>query len=364
MVKDIGDYLSCRGYHVDTLCFCRDQPSSVRLQRGRGRILLMKELIRLRSAPFSFRYFFWMIVHAKEYDIVHIHLPNPSAILAGLLLAFFRVKMIVHWHSDIIDQKYLYKLIRPFEQMLLRRVDKIICTSDIYMKNSLPLKKWQSKCVIVPLGISDPFTSVRANDEKDDLLRKKFFSKQILFVGRLVPYKGLSHLIRAMSLLDTSFSLIIAGDGPLAEELNELILSEELSHRVHMMGEISDQQKYHLMQESGLFVLPSVTKNEAFGIVLLEAMAAGTPVISTKITGSATGVVNVNRHTGFVVEPGNIHEMAESIAEIFSEYSKYCAFSNHSREHYLTHYQTSTVNPMVEKIYQDVSVVSEGLRDV
>lgn len=352
MLENISHKLIENGYQNDVLAF--DKRMSHTSSKGdNSYIYLKKEQFKIRSMPVSLGYFFWMIRNLYRYKIVHIHLPNPFALVA-YLLSFGKQKLVVHWHSDIIDQKLLYVLVRPFEQYLLKRADRIICTSESYRKGSEPLSAWTSKCVTVPIGIVDPLIRFQGNKNQSLSIYEKFRSKKLLFVGRLVPYKGLKYLVDAMRLLDREYSLDIIGDGPLKAEIEDQIKEHSLEYRIRIHGGLCEEEKFNLLEKTGILVLPSVTKNEAFGIVLLEAMAFKTPMISTNIKGSATGTVNIHGETGFVVEPANSLELADHIKKLFNHLENYELFSENCRRNFVDNYMVDQTTKKIISVYKSI----------
>jgi rhamnosyl/mannosyltransferase len=146
---------------------------------------------------------------------------------------------------------------------------------------------------------------------ESDLI-KGHFGNFVLFVGRLVYYKGLEYLIEAMVSLP-ELQLVISGRGPLEGRYRALTKKIGLEDRVHFLGLVDDEELQRLHAASLCFVLPSVFRTEAFGMVLGEAMSYGTPVISTEL-GTGTSFINQDGKTGFVVPPANAEAIAEKIA--------------------------------------------------
>jgi glycosyltransferase involved in cell wall biosynthesis len=240
-------------------------------------------------------------------DLVHVHLPNPLAELSALLLGH-HVPIIAHFHSDIVRQKRLLKLYRPLLRKFYEKATYIIVPTPKHIEISDFARRHRNKCRLVPYGIPLERFDLDESDrrkiaELDDL-------PAILFVGRLVSYKGVDVLIRAMQGIHAR--LWIAGSGPLEQPLRQLAAREGVADRVRFLGEVSPKEIVAYYHACSVFVLPSVTNAEMFGIVQLEAMACRKPVISSNL---ATGVSWVNQHmkTGLLVPPGNIAELANAI---------------------------------------------------
>ncbi len=239
-------------------------------------------------------------------DLVHIHWPNPAAILA-YLASGHPGRLIIGYHSDIIRQKFLGKGFEPVLHRALSRSAALIAASPNYIDSSAILSAYRDRCHVIPYGIRlQDFE--HCDREAVARIRERHGPRMILSVGRLVYYKGYNHLIEAMERVDGR--LIIAGEGPFRGDLEKQITSRGLSGRVTLLGEVEDLVPYY--HAADLFVLPSVARSEAFGIVQLEAMACGKPVVNTAL---ASGVPYVSVHgiTGLTVPPADAGELAAAI---------------------------------------------------
>ena len=251
-------------------------------------------------------------ISASRADLVHIHIPNPSAILA-YLASGHTGRLIIGYHSDIIRHKFLRKGFKPFLHRALTRATALIAASPNYVDSSEILSAYRDRCHIIPYGIQ-----LRDFERRDEAavapIRQRYGPRLILSVGRLVYYKGYNHLIKAMENVDGR--LVIVGDGPLRGALEKQVTSRGLSGRVTLLGEIQDLVPYY--HAADVFVLPSVARSEAFGIVQLEAMACGKPVVNTAL---ASGVPYVSVHgvTGLTVPPADAGELARAISLLLED---------------------------------------------
>ena len=249
-------------------------------------------------------------------DVIVIHEPNPLALLSYWLTRPAG-RLVVWFHSQVIPHRWFYPLYGPLLRWGLRRADAIVASSPTLIEHARELQPHRDKCVAVPFGI-DPevFASTPALRTAARHLRAKYGTPLLLFVGRLVPYKGVDVLLRALCGLDAS--AVIVGSGPLEMGLRRLADSLAISSQVHFVGEIPDDDLRALYHACDAFVLPSVTPNEAFGMVQLEAMACGKPVVSTDLP---TGVPWVNRdgETGLVVPPGDARALRIAIARVLED---------------------------------------------
>ena len=248
-------------------------------------------------------------------DIIIFHYPNPFA--AAFLLKYIpeNCKLIVYWHLDIVKQKYLKFLFVQQNNKLLERADKVIATSPNYMEESPYLSKYRKKCVVIPNCISEErLVSTEKSKTLTAQILKDNKGKIICFaVGRHVPYKGLTYLIQASKYLDDRFRIYIGGQGPLTEELKAEAKGDE---KIKFLGRISDEELFAWYSAMDIFCFPSITKNEAFGIALAEAMYFGKPAVTFTIPGSGVNYVCVNRENGIEVPNQDIKAYAEAMKKL------------------------------------------------
>lgn len=266
------------------------------------------------SMPISFDLIMYLRKHSSEYDIIHLHMPFPLGDLA-CLLSGFRGKLILYWHSDVVRQKKMMLFYKPLMNWTLKRADAIAVATQGNINGSPYIKRFEKKCVLIPFGLrkeweekSDKYWISRL-DHKGDINEKL----HLLFIGRLVYYKGCDILINAMAKLkELPIDLTIIGSGAMEEELKKRTIQLGLGEMVNFKGRVSDEEMERAITNCDVFVFPSVANSEAFGLVQLEVMAYGKPVINTSL---ATGVpwVSLNRVNGLTVPPLNIQALADAI---------------------------------------------------
>lgn len=227
-------------------------------------------------------------------DIVHIHWPNPTSVLA-YLASGHKGHLVFSYHSDVVRQVYLRKPFWPILRHALKKADAIIAATSNYIESSAVLQKFRDRCRVIPYGIPlDQF------DQPDKIeiakIRKQYGSRIVLGVGRLVYYKGFKYLIRAMREVDAH--LLIVGNGPLQRELEREARETGISERVTFLTDVVDVRSYY--HAADVFVLSSTARSEAFGIVQLEAMACGKPVVNTRLD-SGVPFVSLDGVTGITV---------------------------------------------------------------
>ena len=262
----------------------------------------------------------------RPYDVVHVHHPDPMACVA-LWLSGYKGKVILHWHSDILKQKGLLKLYMPLQRWLIRRADRIVGTTPVYVAQSPYLKDVQEKCTYLPIGTEGiPRVEVAAGEKKI-----------VYSMGRLVEYKGYRYLAEAAKYLPENYEVVIGGGGPLKDELQAQIDSQKAENDalkaagkpgfadVRLLGRVPDEDVAKWYNSCEVFVLSSVMKTEAFGIVQIEAMSCGKPVVATKIPGSGTAWVNEDGVSGINVEICDAKAIADAVLSIEADYAKFSA---------------------------------------
>ncbi|HEU4663462.1 MAG TPA: glycosyltransferase [Dokdonella sp.] len=249
-------------------------------------------------------------------DLLHLHLPNPSCFSALAMPAARRLPWIVHWHADVPPDapdwrlRVGYRFYRPFEQAVLAHATTVIATSQPYFEASRALRPWRSKVRVVPIGIeAGPAAAPRTD------LWPAAGGVRLLAVGRLGRYKGFDVLIEALHSTSDA-SLLLVGDGECAGELRALARSRGVEARVAFAGDVDDATLHAAYAGADAFVLPSLDRGEAFGLVLLEAMRVGLPVVASAIPGSGVGFVVAGNESGLLVEPGDPAALAAALARL------------------------------------------------
>lgn len=312
VMLDLTEGLSGRGFECDMLCAASRGSYTITLNE-RARILAVRTLARVKSTMLAPAMILRLRRIRRHYDIVHIHHPDPMAALA-LRLSGFKGRVVLHWHSDILRQRKLLQLVRPLQAWLLRRADAIVGTSPAYLSESKWLTDVQHKCTCIPIGIASP-ESPSAADVID--IRERYGHRRIVFaMGRLVSYKGFEYLIDAAAMLPDSYVIVIGGTGPLESSLQERIDAAGLASKVILAGRIPDNRLSAYYRAATIFCLPSVERTEAFGVVQIEAMACGTPVVATTIEGSGVAWVNDHGTSGLNVPPRDPAALAKAIMAV------------------------------------------------
>lgn len=253
----------------------------------------------------------WRQHRTKPFDIIHLHFPDPMSHLASMAIPA-QVPRIITWHADIVRQRYLLRLYRPWQTRILRQARNIIVatTGHVDASPALAPPEIRARTRVIPYGI-DP-ERFAAPCPQAARLRAAHPGKRVFALGRHVTYKGFDILIQALARLSPDVRLLLGGEGPLTPSLKQLAAHLGLSDRVCFLGRIPESELPAHYQACDVFCLPSVTRAEAFGIVQLEAMAAGRPVVSTRL-GNGVDLVNRDGDTGLTVPPGDIESLAHAL---------------------------------------------------
>ena len=323
-VRVLAEAGVARGHHVSVLVTSLDRHTQHDELNG-VKLIKTARWINISSAPISPAMFSAARTLGRTADIIHLHFPYPLGEMARLLSGA-PARTIITYHSDIVRQKMLRTVYQPLLWRILGKADRIIATSGRYIETSPYLSQFKDKCSVVPLGTdAAQFAQVQPQavaDLRASLLAHNATSPTppqfiLLSVGRLRYYKGLDDLIRALPQIPNA-KYVIVGTGPMYAEWQQLARSVGVAQRVFFAGEVSDVELPTYYAACDLFVLPANARAEAFGTVIVEALAAGKPVISTEV-GTGTSWVNVQGQTGLVVPPHDPSALAAAIKQLLGD---------------------------------------------
>jgi glycosyltransferase involved in cell wall biosynthesis len=300
-------------------------------------------------------------VLSEDYDILHIHGMVPTVSDLSLILGKLKRKPIVlTYHCDAETPEYglIGKLAGKgyaiASLLAVRLADRIVATTKNYARTSIVLNHVLENMTIIPCGVDKSRFSPNHGDKRGKKIAERTNNHKILYVGKLIHYKGVDVLIKAFKIVlaksSQNCSLLIAGSGGERDELINLVKDLDLCDHVTFSGGLPDDLLPQCYRSSNLFVLPSLaSRREAFGIVLLEAMASGLPVITSDIPGPDEVVRN--GETGLLVPPGNVEKLAEAIITLLDDkYSSkmgICAHKDVAKK-----YDWSVVAESYERLYR------------
>ena len=303
----------------------------------------------VRSNPLSLS--FPLRLRAVKTDLFHFHFPFPTGEISTVI-SRLKIPYIVTYHSDVVRQKLLFSLIKPFIFSFLNKAKVIIVSSPNIIKTSPLLNHFKDKCRVVPLGIEvEKLQESKEINKKVLGIRDKHGKNLVLFVGRLIYYKGVEYLIRAFK--EVEGNLIIIGSGPLEEELKELSSTLGLSNKVSFVPPVSDEDLSAYYHACDVFILPSVARSEAYGLVQMEAMTCGKVVVSTEL-GTGTSFVNEDGKTGFVVPPKNPQSLAEALNRLLKGRALREKMGKYAQKRVFASFTSEKMVQKVVEIYREV----------
>jgi glycosyltransferase involved in cell wall biosynthesis len=308
--------------------------------------------LNVSSAPVSLGFFPAVRRLEQGIDIAHAHMPYPPGELAQLLFGRSR-RFVATYHSDIVRQRVLGALYRPMLQLVLRATNLIAVSNPVYIQDSPFLRRHADKCRVIHFGV-DParFALTPALAEQAAVWRSRYPGQAlILFVGRLRHYKGVNVLIEAMRSVSGAQALIV-GIGPLEAAWRQQAADAGVADRVTFLGELSNAEVLAVLHAADVFVLPSTNRAETFGIVQIEAMACGLPVICTEL-GTGTSYVNRHGETGLVVPPNDAAALTAALNTLLADPALRQALGSAGRQRVATHFSVAAMLRQTLAFYQE-----------
>tara|TARA_B100000524_G_scaffold342739_1_gene238068 strand:- start:467 stop:1582 length:1116 start_codon:yes stop_codon:yes gene_type:complete len=304
-----------------------------RLVKGIKEIVFPSQII-IGTFAISIEYILSIVFNKSDYDYVHIQHPDP---ISALCLIFYKLrkpnlKIVVSWHADIYKS---YKLFSPIifliDFFLYIISAKLIFFTPFHLRNSFIYKfkflNKKTKIIHNCIEIKD-FNFYKKNKRESIKNKKKI---NILSIGRLVKYKGYEYAIKALKYTDENVYYTIVGNGPLKSSLLDIVNNLNLNNRVKLIGEVTEKKKYKLLAEADIFLFPSITTSEAYGLVQLEAMAHNIPIINTLLENGVNYLAPTN--IAITCKKMNIDEIYKGIMELINNEKKYIKLSENSYHH-------------------------------
>lgn len=269
----------------------------------------------IRGFLFSISATFKLLRMVRKYkiDLIHAHYVMPPGLIAVICSMFSGAKTAITIHGSDIFVLARKPILKSIIKFILKRSDYVFVVSDSLKENVLKLG-----IEVLENKLSVTYNAVDVERFRPD--QTSTFKEEIhigpqksvvLFVGNLVWQKGVEYLIRAKEFLNVDAEIVIVGDGPLLEELKGIVEFEKMEG-ITFTGARNDVE--NIMPAADVVVVPSVS--ESFGIVVLEAMASGKPVVATKVGGIPEVV---NEKTGILVNPEDPVGLAEAVDKILQD---------------------------------------------
>ncbi len=282
-------------------------------------------------------------------DIIHVHMPNPVAEVS-YLMAGGRRPLVAHFHSDIVRQKFLLRAYAPLLELFYKRASRIIVPTPNHISVSPFVSRFRNKCRVVPFGIPlEKFDLTETTVRRAQELRDG--RPAILFIGRLVYYKGVEYLLQAMT--DLAARLWVIGTGPLETNLRQLTVRLGLENKVSFLGDVPEDDLPAYYHACDMLALPSIANSEMFGMVQLEAAACRKPVVATNLP---TGVSWVNQHgvTGLLVPPKDARALVMAMRALLESRSLRQELGEAGRQRVETEFTIARMTQGILEVYQDI----------
>ena len=352
-LKLLAEGQAARGHEVTALVTNPDGlRSTIEMENG-VRVVRAGRLATVASTPLTLA-LPWRLARERP-DVVHLHFPYPVGETAQWVLGRGRATVLTY-HSDVVKQATILKVYRPVMERVLQKVSAIIIGSPP-MRNSAYLAPYQEKLKLIPYGI--PLARFRRQESGGEAgggatpaVRRATFDFTLLFVGRLRYYKGLDYLIRALPEIPDA-RLRVVGIGPMEAEWRALAREVAVAERIEWLGEAPDDALPAIYQSSDLFILPASHPSEAFGLVQVEAMAAGLPVVCTEL-GTGTTYVNIDGVTGLVALPRDPQSLAAAINSIIADPARRAAMSRSAQARVTQEFDLDVMVDRVLALYDDL----------
>ncbi|HHD92130.1 MAG TPA: glycosyltransferase [Candidatus Portnoybacteria bacterium] len=350
IVQQISEGLNKKeDFKIDILC-CNSKRESKEEEINGIKVRRARSFGIFWGMPISFDFFRLFYRLHDKYDIIDFHHPFPLGDLA-IFLFKPKGKLIVHYHSDIVRQKFLEILYKPLALHTLKKAQRILVSNPNLIKHSPYLKKFSQKCKVIPFGVNLKEIEKSFNQDEIEEIKKKY-GDFVLFVGRLNYYKGVQYLVEAMQ--DIPINLVIIGQGKEEEKLKQTAKTLGLGNKVFFLPFQKRGKLINFYRATKVFVLPSIFKSETFGIVLIETMTCGTPIISTEL-GTGTSWVNINNETGFVIPPKDSQAITRAIKTILQNHDLAQKFSQNAQKRAKEYFSLEKMLKKTEQVYYEVT---------
>lgn len=349
---DITEGINRLGYQSDVLCV-NENKQDVFEQIKNYQVWRMASWGKLMSTSISPQIIYQLERLKDDYDIIQVHFPDPMNALA-LFLTRPKSQIIIHWHSDIIKQNKVFRLYKPLQDWVLKRANAVVGTSHAYINSSKQLAPFIKKTVVIPIGIQDHRSG--ASDVIIKGIHNRFWNKKIVFsLGRLVYYKGFEYLIESARYLGEDTVVLIGGEGRLKKHLQNKIYKMGLVRKVFLLGNIPQDELGSYFEACNVFCLSSTERSEAFGVVLLEAMSFGKPIVATGIPGSGVSWVNEQGVTGFNVPVCSPKDLAGKISLLLDQEGLYKSFCFNSRKRFEDMFTSERMVEQFIDLYKNIT---------
>lgn len=348
---NISDMLLRHGIQADVLC---TEVGGHYEERERPyRVIRCKSDLAFGNKRISWQYLRKGRQLEREYDCAIVHVPNPLAVLAALS---WRKPVIILWHADI-PQAPIRWAATPLDNRLLYKAAAVIGATPVHLTCSRRAAAIDGRGVVIPFPF-DPSRMPAPTGTSGFAEKLRSFRRGralSISVGRLVPYKGFDVLIEAARNFDDRLAALIVGSGPLEQELAKQIQAAGVADRVLLAGSLSPYELADAFDQARLGCMPSVTAAEMYGLAQVESMAAGLPVVSTRLERSGVPYVNRDGETGLLVEPGNAEELASAMLRLVDDVALWERLSEGARRAVAEEFDLDRVSERYAQLIRQVA---------
>ena len=329
-IRQIGKYSISKGFNVNVVSISNN-PQEVILDGIK--CCFYKRTCGVSTMPMSYDLMKQFKKIIETSDIIQLHYPFP---FTELLTLCHHVKkpIIVTFHGEIVGRDILLYCYQPFIRKLFDKVDVIVPTSQNLITSTPILQRFENKIRVINLWLDQDRFKYLPDVDEEFKVQIGSYNEFSLFVGALRWYKGLDVLLDAAK--QVKGNILIVGKGPEGKHLEERIRKEKIAN-VFLLGFQSDERVAYLFKQCRFFVLPSQTRGECFGQVLLEASYYKKAMISTEL-GTGTSFVNKDGLTGYVVQPSDAIELASRMNELFEDEELCSSFGENAFKYYNSHF--------------------------
>lgn len=346
-------------------CLTRDAPNAIQnsilVARARGLprkyelfgvpVSASGSLGTVFSMPIAPGYAISLGQRLSKIDLLVHHAPFPLTDVALAMLGV-RVPLVVHWHAEILGRRLLTAILAPAIRHTLARASRIIVSDPVMIENSDFLQQHQEKCSVIPYGADvDYWANLTAIEQISVTRIRRDFPRLILSIGRLVPYKGFSELLRAMQGLEAQ--LVVIGEGPLLQHLQQEALNLRVDSKVTFVGRLSQAEIKAYLHAARVFALPSNSAAEAFGIVQIEAMASGKAIVNTNLPTAVPRVARDGREA-LTVAVSDVLELRQALDRLLRDEALAARLGQAGRERAFREYSEKLFRQRNFELYNDV----------
>lgn len=346
-IRQIGKCAVKAGHKVRVVTV---SPNPQRIKLDGIECISFKRNWGVSSMPVSYDYIKNFKKLVEETDIVQLHYPYP---FTEILALFNKVNkpIVITFHGEIVNRDWLLRLYGPFQRRIFKKASFVVPTNSNLIKTTPILQKFKNKCHVINLWL-DTNRFERLHDVSDDFKKEvEEFGEFALFVGVLRWYKGLDYLLDAAKRF--AGTIVVVGKGPERLHLEERMKNENINN-VRLLGYQPDDEVAYLFKKCAFFVLPSQTRGECFGQVLLEASYYHKPMISTEL-GTGTSIANKHEYSGYVVPNMDAEALAERMNQLYNDKELRFKMGENAFEHYRTHFTEEIQGPKYIELYDRLS---------